>query len=266
MDESPAIFVVFAGLFGLLLGSFLNVCIYRIPRDLSVVHPRSFCPHCEQGVAWYDNIPLVSYLYLRGRCRHCRHLIGWRYPLVEAATAALFALTTLEYGWTTAALKWMLFEAIMIVLFWTDLDERILPDELTIGGTIAGLLLAFFVPTPGIFGAWLLPSLQPAFLSLLNSVAAACILTLPIAFVAWIYGKVRHREGLGFGDLKLLILLGVFLGLQDGVRALLIASISGSLIGILYVLITRKDASTYWLPFGTFLCAAGAILPLFHRL
>lgn len=266
MDEFPAISVVFAGLFGLLLGSFLNVCVYRIPRDLSVVHPRSFCPNCEHGIAWYDNIPLVSYVYLRGRCRRCSHIIGWRYPFVEASTSALFALTMAEYGWSAAVLKWMLFEAIMIVLFWTDLEERILPDELTIGGAAAGLLVAFFVPTPGLFGTWLLPSLQPPYLSLLNGASAACILTLPIALVAWIYGKVRHREGLGLGDLKLLILLGVFLGLEDGVRALLIASIAGSVIGVLYVLITRRDASTYWLPFGSFLCAAGAILPLLRGL
>lgn len=266
MDDSSAIFVVFAGLFGLLFGSFLNVCIYRIPRDLSVVHPRSFCPGCQHGISWYDNIPVASYVFLRGRCRRCSHLIGWHYPFVEACTAALFALITAEYGWSAAALKWMLFEAIMIVLFWTDLQERILPDELTIGGGGAGLLLALFVPTPGLFGTWLLPSLQPAYSSLLNSATAACILSLPIGLVAWIYGKVRHREGLGLGDLKLLILLGVFLGLEDGVRALLIASIAGSVIGIVYVLITRKDASTYWLPFGSFLCAAGAILPLFRGL
>ncbi len=144
-----------------------------------------------------------------------------------------------EYGWTAAALKWMLFEAIMIVLFWTDLEERILPDELTIGGADRRPASGILCSHSRLFGLWL-PSLQPAYLSLLNSVSAACILTLPIALVAWIYGKVRHREGLGLGDLKLLILLGVFLGLEDGVRALLIASIAGSVIGILYVLITRK--------------------------
>src|SRR5579875_2394770 len=99
-----------AFLAGLLLGSFLNVCIYRLPRDLSVVRPRSFCPNCEHGVAWYDNIPLASYVYLRGQCRHCSHSIGWRYPFVEASTAVLFALTTAEYGWSAAVLKWMLFE------------------------------------------------------------------------------------------------------------------------------------------------------------
>lgn len=266
MADSPAILVIFAALFGLLFGSFLNVCIYRIPRDLSVVLPRSFCPACEKGIAWYDNVPVFSFLCLRGRCRYCRHGIGWRYPLVETTTAVCFALVAAEYGWNGAALKWALFEAVLIVLFWTDLEERILPDELTIGGTVAGLLLAFFVPVPGPFGVWLLSVTHPAWLSLLNSALAAGVLTLPIAFVAWLYSRVRHREGLGLGDLKLLLLLGVFLGIEDGIRALLIASIAGSVIGIAYVLIARKEPSSYQLPFGTFLCAGGSILPLIHRL
>ena len=255
MPEDSIVLIFTAGLFGLLLGSFLNVCIYRIPRDLSVVAPRSFCPACGEGVAWYDNIPLASYLLLRGRCRRCRHKIGWRYPLVEASTAGLFVLTVAEYGWTLAALKWALFESIMVVLFWTDLEERILPDELTLGGAIAGLVLAFFVPVPGELGS-----------SILNSLVGACILTVPIFMLGWAYSKIRHREGIGLGDLKLLLLLGVFLGAEEGIRALLIGSIAGSVVGIAYILITRKNAATYWLPFGSFLCAGGAILPLVHRL
>ncbi len=143
----------------------------------------------------------------------------------------------------------------MVVLFWTDLEERILPDELTLGGVIAGLLLAFFVRVPGELGP-----------SIFNGLAGACVLTLPIFIMGWAYSKIRHREGIGLGDLKLLFLLGIFLGVGDGVRALLIASIAGSIIGVVYLLVTRKDAATYWLPFGSFLCAGGAILPLIHRL
>lgn len=266
MPEFPIAWIAAAAVFGLLLGSFLNVCIYRIPRDLSVVAPRSFCPECGEGIAWYDNIPLVSYLGLWGRCRYCRHSIGARYPLVEASTAALFALTAARYGWSLATVKWGLFEAIMVVLFWTDLEERILPDELTLGGAIAGLALAFFVRVPGELGPWLAGSIPPVWWSVFNAVAGACVLTLPIWILAWAYSKVRRREGIGLGDLKLLLLVGVFLGIENGIVALLIGSIAGSLVGLLYVLVTRKDASTYWLPFGTFLCAGGAVLPLVSRL
>lgn len=264
--ETPTILILAAGVFGLLLGSFLNVCIYRIPRDLSVVVPRSFCPECGEGIAWYDNIPLVSYLCLWGRCRRCRHPIGLRYPLVEASTAGLFALTVAHYGWSIAALKWALFEAMMVVLFFTDLEERILPDELTLGGAVAGLVLAFFVRVPGELGQWLVPSVQPVYWSIFNGLAGACVLTLPIFIMGWAYNKIRHREGIGLGDLKLLLLLGVFLGVGDGIRALLIGSIAGSVVGVAYILITRKNAATYWLPFGSFLCAGGAILPLVNRL
>lgn len=262
MPETPAVLVVAAGVFGLLLGSFLNVCIYRIPRDLSVVWPRSFCPECEQGIAWYDNVPVVSFLFLKGHCRRCHHPIRLRYPMVEAVTAGLFAVTVTEYGWSIAALKWALFEAIMVVLFWTDLEERILPDELTLGGTAVGLVLGLFVPVPGELGPWLTPSVPAIWWSILNGLAGAFILVVPIFVLGWVYSKLRGREGIGLGDLKLLLLLGVFLGVGDGIRALLIASIAGSVVGVAYILLTRKDAATYGLPFGSFLCAGGAILPL----
>ena len=157
---------VVAAIFGLAFGSFLNVCIYRIPRDLSVVTPRSFCPECGAPIAWYDNIPLFSYAALRGKGRCCGKAIGVRYPIVELTTAAAFFAVVLRYGWTAAALKWTLFEAIVIALFWTDLEERILPDELTLGGAAAGLVLAFFVSVPSILGELLLPVSQPGWRSL----------------------------------------------------------------------------------------------------
>ncbi|HEY1212703.1 MAG TPA: prepilin peptidase [Bryobacteraceae bacterium] len=254
-----------AAVMGLLIGSFLNVCIYRIPRDLSVVIPRSFCPECGGGIAWYDNMPVVSYLALRGRCRGCGCSIGLRYPIVEITTAVLFAFTVAKYGWSLAAVKWTIFEAIMIVLFWTDLEERILPDELTLGGTAAGLVLSFFVSVPGEFVAWLWPSLPPVWCSFFSAFLAACVLSVPMFLVGWGYAKVRGREGLGLGDLKLMLLLGAFLGVSDGVAALLIGSIAGSIIGLAYILIARKDASTYWLPFGSFLCLGGAVLPLVSK-
>src|SRR5271165_3510757 len=144
-----------AGLFGLLIGSFLNVCIYRLPRDLSVVHPRSYCPRCEHPIAWYDNIPVVSFALLRGRCRHCGATIPWRYPLVELLTGVAFAGAVSLLGPVIAAAKLCVFSAILIALVFAGLEERILPDEFTLGGIAAGLLFSVFVPLRGIWSLFI---------------------------------------------------------------------------------------------------------------
>ncbi|MBV9768823.1 MAG: prepilin peptidase, partial [Bryobacterales bacterium] len=138
-----------AALAGLLIGSFLNVCIYRMPRDLSVVAPRSFCPECNHQIAWFDNIPLLSYALLRGRCRWCKHRISARYPIVELLTGILFFCAFWFLGATLAAVKFCVFGAIMIALVFSDLEERILPDEFTLGGTAVGAVFAAFVPLSG---------------------------------------------------------------------------------------------------------------------
>ncbi len=256
--------LLFAFLFGLLFGSFLNVCIYRIPRDLSVVAPRSFCPECATQLRWFENVPLLSYFLLRGRCRHCSQPIGLRYPLVELTTGLLFVLTVSKYGLGVAAVKWLLFEMILVVLFWTDLEERILPDELTLGGAVAALVFAFFVSVPGSLGAMLAPHVAQAWQSLLNAALAATLLALPIWAVGAAYGRFRRRQALGLGDVKLLLMLGLFLGLQDGLLALLIGSVSGALVGIGLLIWMKKSARFYELPFGSFLCLAAAILPFLH--
>ena len=204
--------VALVAITGLLFGSFINVCIYRIPRDLSVVTPRSFCPECGIQIAWYDNIPLLSYLLLRRRCRSCAQRIPSRYPIVELTTAVLFALVASEYGWTLAALKWCVFEALLVALFWTDLEERILPDELTLGGTAAGVIFAVFVAVPSAAGTLLLPAAKTVWQSLLGAAIGATFLVIPIWTVGALYAWVRKREGLGLGDVKLLLLMGVFLG------------------------------------------------------
>ena len=140
--------IVLAVLAGLLIGSFLNVCIFRLPRDVSVVSPRSFCTGCEKTIAWYDNIPLLSFVLLRGRCRHCAERIPVRYPIVELATAVAFGLCVAKFGVSVHALKYALFSAIMIALIATDIETQILPDEFTLGGTVLGLVIAAFVPFP----------------------------------------------------------------------------------------------------------------------
>lgn len=254
---------VLAGIAGLLIGSFLNVCIYRIPRGLSVVFPRSFCPECGGAISWYDNVPLLSYLLLRGRCRKCRCAIGVQYPVVELVTGLVFALTAARYGWSPLTLKWAVFEAILIVLFWTDLEERILPDAFTLGGAAAGILFAVFIYLPGGLAELFFPAARPVWQSLLNAAAGAIVLAVPMWLTAAIYARIRGREGLGLGDVKLLVLLGVFLGLGAGLLALLIGAVAGSLIGIVYIWTMRKRAATYELPFGTFLCAAAAFVVLF---
>lgn len=260
--DHQALLVAGAAVFGLLFGSFLNVCIYRVPRDLSVVAPRSFCPECGARVAWYDNLPVVSYVVLHGRCRHCTQRIGLRYPIVELTTALLFAFTAAEYGWTLSTLKWAIFEALIITLFWTDFEEHILPDELTLGGTLLGVIIAIFVSVPGELTQFLLPNLGSPWASLFNAGCGALLLAGPMWILGTLYAKVRKREGLGLGDVKLLLLLGVFLGFERGFMALLIGSVSGSVLGLAYILLTRKNVSTYELPFGSFLCVGAALVPL----
>ena len=265
MPESQAFYVAAAALSGLLLGSFLNVCIYRIPRDLSVVLPRSFCPECGHQIAWYDNIPLLSYLVLRGRCRSCSGRIGIRYPLVELTTAVLLALVAYRYGWTLASLKWALFELLMIALFWTDLEERILPDEFTLGGIVAGFVLVFFVRVHGGLTDLLLPEAPPLLRSFINAAAGAAI-AIPLWFLGLIVGRLRKREALGLGDVKLAVLIGVFLGFEACLPALMIGSVLGSIGGVLYAFASRQRIAETELPMGTFFCLGAALLPLFMRL
>lgn len=250
-----------AAIAGLLAGSFLNVCIYRLPRDLSVVKPRSHCPACEKTIAWHDNIPVLSYVLLRGRCRHCGAGISWRYPLVELLTAACFAAAITKEGPTLAGVKLCLFCAILITLIFADMEERILPDEFTLGGFVAGLVMTFLVPRNPSVSRLILPASWPdSVLSTVDSVLAAVAASGSMWFVAVFYEKVRHKEGLGFGDVKMVAMIAAFLGLMPTLLALIIGSVAGAVIGVLYILITRKDMNTYQLPFGTFIGAAALLV------
>ena len=263
--NAGASYALVAAVAGLMIGSFLNVCIYRVPRDMSVVAPRSFCPECGEQIAWYDNIPIVSYVVLRGRCRRCRAHIPIRYVLVELATAVLFGAVVAKFGVTLTALKWAVFEAVLVVLFWTDLEELLLPDEFTLGGTAAGLAFAAFVAVPGQILHLLIPRAGRVARSYLNAAAGALLLAAPISLFAWMYARVRKREGLGWGDVKLLVFMGVFLGPETGLTALVIGSVTGCVIGLGYIIVARKDAATYPLPFGSFLCVGAAAAPFLER-
>jgi len=255
-------------LFGLLIGSFLNVCIYRWPLDLSVVRPRSHCPACEAPIAWYDNVPLLSFAILRGRCRHCQAHISPRYPLVELLTGGLFFLMVHRYGLTPMAGKMCAFCAMMLVLLFTDLEQRILPDEITVWGTVAGLVFALFVPTPDV-ATLLLGVVGLGSSGWITRLAAATLAAgLPsgiLWFAGLMYRKVRHREGLGFGDVKMVALLGCYLGLDVGMSVLVLGSLAGAVLGLGYIKATHKDPATYELPFGTFLSASALLVVVFSR-
>jgi leader peptidase (prepilin peptidase)/N-methyltransferase len=256
-----------AAVFGLIIGSFLNVCIYRWPRDLSVVRPRSHCVTCDKTIAWYDNIPLLSFAILGGRCRYCRQPISWRYPAVELLTGALFFYWVFSYGLSAASVKLCIFSAIMVALLFCDLEQRILPDEFTIGGLVLGLGFAAFVKPPELDRL-----IASAFMtrtdSLMWIVAAGIAAALPtffLWFAGWVYQRLRQREGLGFGDVKLVAMVGAFLGLENSLMTLILGSISGSIIGYAYIKFTGKDTSTYELPFGTFLCVAALAAAFLSR-
>ncbi len=253
-------------LFGLLIGSFLNVCIYRLPQDLSVVRPRSYCPACQHPIAWYDNVPLVSYALLGGRCRHCKATIAWRYPVVELMTGVLFFVFVWRLGAGLPAYKYCLTSALLVGLTFADLEARILPDEFTLGGAAAGLVLAWFIPVHDDIAQALLwlagARWDPRWISVGEAVLGGLVPGLFLWFGGWLYFKLRQREGLGLGDVKLVAMVGAMLGLHGALLTLIGGSLAGSLVGYAYIKFTHKDAATYELPFGTFLGLAAIVVAL----
>jgi leader peptidase (prepilin peptidase)/N-methyltransferase len=260
---------ILAFVFGLLIGSFLNVCIHRWPRNRSVVRPRSHCVRCRKMIPWYDNVPIVSYVLLGGRCRYCKARISPRYPIVEALTGLLFGYIVAVNGVTLVAAKLCVFTAMLVALLFSDLEKRILPDEFTLGGTLLGLVLSLFVPVPDVIAhavLWLLGFEWPERWA--SFAEAALGAGAPAFFLwggGWLYYRFRHREGLGLGDVKLIAMVGSFLGLRGALFTLVVGSVSGSVIGMAYIKLTGKDAGTYELPFGTFLGVAALVAALFGR-
>jgi len=259
---------IIAGVFGLLIGSFLNVCIYRWPRDLSVVRPRSACIVCEKPIAWYDNVPVLSYLVLRARCRQCGARIHWRYPLVELITAICFGYVVHKSGPSVEAAKYCVFAAIVIALVFCDFDTLLLPDEFTIGGFFIGLVFALFTAVPNktapdttfhliasLFGTLPGPRVGMLGEALLGAIVPAGF----IWFGGWLFEKLRHKEGLGFGDVKMLAMVGAFLGIRGALLTIVLGAVAGSVAGLLFIKLTHKDAATYPLPFGSFLGAAALV-------
>jgi leader peptidase (prepilin peptidase)/N-methyltransferase len=232
--------LTFAALFGALIGSFLNVCIHRQPRGTSIVWPGSACPSCGRALSWFENIPIFSYAFLRGRCRTCHAPISARYPIIEALTAAMFALGWWYYGPGPLLASRLVFGCALIVLFAIDLEHQLLPNVITLPGTAIGFLLSVINP-PG----WKS--------SLIGIVAGGGVLFL----IAESYYRFRHEEGLGMGDVKMLAMIGAFLGWPLMLLSLMIASLAGSIVGVALIM-TGRGTMKYALPFGTFLAIGAA--------
>jgi leader peptidase (prepilin peptidase) / N-methyltransferase len=225
---------------GLAFGSFLNVCIYRLPRDLSVVFPSSACPHCKQDIHFYDNVPVLSWLILRGRCRDCKARITPRYLVVELLTATIFLACYAHFGFTLATAKYCILGFLLLGLIFTDAETQLLPDKLTLPGLAIGLVFSLFVPVNDFASQWLpgLVSLPVSsefswhFLSLLDALLGAAAGAGFIYGVGAIYLRARGVEGMGFGDVKLMAMVGAFLGLKLTIFTLFTASIAGSFFGL----------------------------------
>lgn len=229
-------------LFGIAIGSFLNVCISRIPEGLSIIAPGSRCPRCLTPIKPYDNIPVLSWLLLRGKCRHCALPISPMYPIVEFLTGAIFVLTFYKFGLNPATLKWLIFSCFLIVLTVTDLRVRLLPDAITFPGMIVGLLLALKIPifdsTAGAFYIQAFRKLPPypaIVFNVLNSILGMLLGSLLLWGAAVVYKFVRHRDGMGFGDVKMMAMVGAFLGPRETFLTILIGTLLGSVVGLSWV-------------------------------
>jgi leader peptidase (prepilin peptidase)/N-methyltransferase len=258
---------VFVVLFGLVIGSFLNVCIVRIPGRKSIVLPASACPKCGALIRPYDNVPVLSWLLLGGKCRSCKTPISKMYPLVELLTGLLFFACYYVFGLTVEALQWMLFSALMIVLVFTDLRERLLPDVVNYTGFALGLLFSFFVePTDGTarwLGNRMFEFAPPApVLSFVDALLGAAVGSALLWLVSEAYFRLRGREGMGLGDVKMMLLVGAFLGVKRTLLTILLGSLLGSVLGLVFILIRGKE-SNYELPFGTFLGVAAVLVVFF---
>ncbi|MGE3919363.1 MAG: A24 family peptidase [Gammaproteobacteria bacterium] len=263
--------ILFALLFGLIIGSFLNVVIYRFPQmysqsfqmsndlpldtlyqktenivrqSFNLATPRSHCPHCKSSIAWYDNIPLISFILLRGQCRNCKQKISWRYPLVEIITAFLFILLTIKFGISTVTFFSMIFSAILIILAAIDLKHWILPDRLTLSLLWIGLSVNAF---------HLFTNPQSAILGAILGFGLLWLINL-------LYYLWRNKDGIGQGDFKLLAALGAWIGFENIPMVLFISAILGSVIGLGLILINKRFHKQSALPFGPFLAFAGWIM------
>ncbi|MHB8754510.1 MAG: prepilin peptidase [Candidatus Acidiferrales bacterium] len=258
---------VFVFLFGLIIGSFLNVCISRLPQGKSVVKPSSRCPKCGALIRPYDNIPVLSYLFLLGKCRACKTRISPIYPAVELLTGLLFLACYVVYGNSVETIKWAAFSAILVVLIFTDWRERLLPDTVNFAGLAIGLIISFFVRPEDGAALWIANHLfefpPPApVISFADALIGAAVGGGVLWLVGEGYFRLRGREGMGLGDVKMMLMAGAFLGLRRTLLTILLGSVLGAILGAIFILSSRKG-SDYELPFGTFLGAAALLVIFF---
>ena len=227
---------------GLAFGSFLNTFVYRVPLGVDLLR-RSFCPECGVPISWYQNLPLASFLVLFGRCSTCREPIPWRYPMVELLGGIILTSSFWYWGLSATAASTALFSYVMLALALIDVDHRVLPNVITIPGAAIGFLLSFLDPRV----AW--------YDSLIGVVAGAGLLYV----VAFAYLKARGREGMGMGDVKMMLLVGAFLGWQGALMTIFLGSLLGSVVGSGVIIFSRKGWE-YALPFGTFLAVAAVLV------
>ena len=286
--------IAFILVFGLLIGSFLNVCILRIPEELSIVAPGSRCPRCQTPIKWYDNVPVLGWMWLRARCRTCALPISPMYPLVELATGLLFVVCYLEFGLTQTMVKWLFFTCLAIVLTVTDLRVRMLPDLVNWPGFAAGLFFSAAVPPDDGTAAWLSWNLghwllAPRLLGLLDGLLGAVFGSFMLWAVATLYKLVRGREGMGMGDVKMMAMVGAFQGVRGAFWTILLGTLLGTLVGFTIILAlylagwqrklaeraSRRGLGTvnnlrwaiatqYQLPLGTFLGIAAMLVVYFE--
>jgi len=236
-----------AVLLGAVIGSFLNVCIHRLPLNESLLWPGSRCPRCRAAIHWYDNIPLLSYLWLRGRCRNCGRRISWRYPLVEALNAVGYGLIVWRFGFGKTALVYLLLWSALLVVSFIDLDHMIIPDRITVPGIALGLVV----------GTLLLPHWWDSILGLLVGGGL-------LYFIAWVSPYLFGKEGMGGGDIKLLAMIGAFLGWKPAILTIFFGGVLGAVVGLslMAVRVIRREA---YLPFGPFLSLGAVVVMLYGR-
>ena len=261
----PILLYIFAFLFGAIVGSFLNVCIFRIPLGTSLLSPSSRCPHCKIPVKVYDNIPILSYFLLGGRCRDCRAQISARYPLVETMMALFSVLLILKFGLSSSFFIHFILISCLIVVSFIDLDHRIIPDKISLPGIILGFLASFIKPVEGqndFLVLFVFNTVRGALnMATLDSLLGIFIGGGLLYAVAVLFYWATKKEGMGGGDIKLLAMIGAFLGWSSTLFTILVSSVIGSMVGVALMVAKGAD-SKYAIPFGPFL-SLGAIIYLF---
>ncbi len=235
----PWIIDLLTVLLGMMIGGSVKVCIYRLPREMSIVRPRSCCPSCNRTIAWFDNVPLLSYLLLRGKCRHCGSSIPIRYPLIEGATGLISWLVFYRFGLGVAYPVYFLYAASLLVVSVIDLEHRIIPDQISLSGIVIGLLLAAFTPV----------------MPFLDSLAGLALGGGSLLLVGMAYEAVRKQEGIGGGDIKLLAMIGAFTGWKGVAFTIFGGSLIASIVGITLMIVRRTNGQVP-IPFGPFLSGA----------